>query len=836
MMLHLRFLLRELVQARRQAAVFVLCVALSLFSMVALNSFRNTVQGVVLGDARSLQGGDILIHSHYPWSPALAQAAAGLEQDGKVRAVRMYECYSVIRPTAGDRTLLTRLKIAEPGYPLYGKVTLQSGRPLETVLTAGNVVAEREVLERLGLKVGDQVHIGNAVLTIADIITHEPDRPVELFSLGPRILIPAANLDQLQLIGKSSRVDYGILLKVQRQEDIKTIAAELAKRADPDQEQVATALSTRPQVKVFFDNLFFFLSLISLFTLLLAGIGMQTSLAALLRERRKTLAIIKSLGAPGGFLFLNYFALILALGLLGSLAGIAFGCLLEHYLPVLFAGILPAGTTPVFTLADAAQGLLLGLLAVIFFTFLPLYGLRQIRPMALFRNDVQTGARGIFFYLAALAGLFLLTLFTVRQLQDIQIGLCFIAASLALLFGIWLLTRLLLAVSGRFRLPFLELRQAHKSLFRPGNATCSIIVTLACALSVLLTIYQIQTNLAATYIESYPPEAPNLFFLDIQPKQKEDFIRKAGHDMQLFPIIRARLVSINGQPVRERQQPQQRGDSLTREFNLTYRNALLEDEVLTEGASLFRKDPAGASIPLQVSVLDTVAEMGNMHRGDRLAFNIQGIPLEATISSIRTRTKSRLYPFFYFVFPEEFLRDAPQTFFAALHLEPQEIAGLENRIASGFPNISFINMTQTAAELGGLARRLTGIVNFFAGFSILAGILILIGSILATRLARIREAVYYTILGAGSRFVLSVFIYEHLLLGLFSSISAVILAQSASWALCRYLFAIRYSPSWPVSILLILLTGLLVVAIGLLSSAGIFRQKPAIALREQYDE
>ena len=161
---------------------------------------------------------------------------------------------------------------------------------------------------------------------------------------------------------------------------------------------------------------------------------------------------------------------------------------------------------------------------------------------------------------------------------------------------------------------------------------------------------------------------------------------------------------------------------------------------------------------------------------------------------------------------------------------------MENRIVSAFPNISFINMAQTAAELGELARRLAGIVNFFAGFSILAGTLIIIGSILATRLARVREAVYYTILGADSRFVLSVFVYEHLLLGLFSSLIAVMLAQLGSWALCRFLFNIGYLPHLAVSFLLIVLTPLLVVVIGLLSSAGILRQRPAQILREQTAE
>ena len=832
-MLHLRFLLRELIRARKQASVFVLCVALSISTMVALNSFKDTINRSISGDAHTLQGGDILLHSHYEFTQALREAVTDLEQKGVARGVRVYELYSVIRSTTGDRTLLSRLKAVEPGYPLYGRVDLQSGRTLDQVLSAGQVVVEQEVLDRLGLQIGDHVHIGSSVLTIADVVTHEPDRPVEIFTLGPRVFVSTQDLERLELIGKSSRVEYGILLKINGDDAIiNALVPRLALAAQPEQERVSTYRTTQSGVKRFFDNLFFFLSLISTFTLFLAGIGMQTSLAALLREKEKTLAIIKAMGAPGSFLFRHYFALVLFLGLIGSLIGIAAGFIIEHFLPSLFAGLLPAGTALSFSIADSGEGLLTGLLVVVFFTFLPLYNLRNIKPVAIFRNDTAATARGIFFYPVVFCGFMVLTIMVIRQLQDLKTGLYFMAGTSALIVCTSLLTRIILAVSRKIPITPLGLRQAHKSLFRPGNVTRSIIVTLASALSILLTIYLVQTNLSATYIESYPPDAPNLFFLDIQPDQKEAFIQEIGGPVELFPVIRARLVTINGQPVKERQDPKQRGDSLTREFNLTYRNTLLADEVLRNGNDLFRKDATGR-MPLQVSVLDTVAEMGDMHLNDTLEFNIQGVPLQAQVTSIRTRTKSRLYPFFYFVFPKEFLHDAPQTFFAALHIDKNAIAKLENRIVTSFPNISFINMAETAAQLGGLTRRLTTIINFFAGFSILAGALIMVGSIFATRLARIREAVYYKILGSGSRFVLSVFIYEHLILGLFSSFLAVILAQAGSWGLCRYLFDIGYSPHWPICLLLILLTEALVITVGVLSSIGIIRQKPAIVLREQ---
>jgi putative ABC transport system permease protein len=426
----------------------------------------------------------------------------------------------------------------------------------------------------------------------------------------------------------------------------------------------------------------------------------------------------------------------------------------------------------------------------------------------------------------------MLTLLVIRQLEDVKIGIYFMAGSIGLILVITLLARLIIAGLALIVIRSLPLRMALRSLLRPGNSTRAVIVTLASALSVVLAIFLVEYNLHTTYVESYPEDAPNLFLVDIQSDQRQGVQKLAGEGVQMHPIIRARLKSINDIPVKRGQEQRRWGDSLSREFNLTYRNELLSDEVVIEGRTLFQKDAAG-KVFLQVSILDTVAEMGDMKIGDILDFNIQGVPLKARVTSVRTRNKSMLYPFFYFVFPEEYLRKAPQTLFAAIHLEKDKIAGLEKDIVTAYPNISVINMAQTATELGAVMRKLSGIVNFFALFSILAGALIIISSILATRMARIRESVYYRVLGGSTRFVFSVFFYENMLLGLMSSVLGVLLAQTGSWAICHFLFEIGYNPYWPASLILVGLTLMLVLCVGMMSSITIIRQKPVVFLREQ---
>jgi putative ABC transport system permease protein len=395
-----------------------------------------------------------------------------------------------------------------------------------------------------------------------------------------------------------------------------------------------------------------------------------------------------------------------------------------------------------------------------------------------------------------------------------------------------LLTGAVLYVLKRLKVKSLLLRQAVKGLFRPKNATRPIVITLTASLAVIFAIFLIEQNLDANFVRSYPQDAPNVFFLDIQPSQLDAFSKSLAVPTKYYPIIRARIQSVNGEKIDRKAERKRRGDNLARTFNLTYRNYLLDDEVLIEGDSLHRADWDD----LQVSVLDTVTEIRPMKIGDRITFKIQGVPLQARISSFRERTRESIRPFFYFVFPENALREAPQTIFTAVRVDRQKIPALQMRIAENFPNISVIDTTELLTVFTAILAKLSLIIRFFAGFSIVAGILIILSSILATRYARIQEAVYYKILGAKSQFVVKVFTLENFVLGLVSAILALLLSQVGSWLICQNVLNISYKLFVFESILMLTGTILLVVTVGLLPSISILRKKPIVFLREQTQE
>jgi putative ABC transport system permease protein len=832
-MLHRRFILRQLTRSGYQAAVFVLCVTLSILTIVAVNGFRESINQSLLRDARALHSGDIILRSQYPFSPPLLDAVAALEERGAARSLRIYDFYSVVRSPEGEGTLLADLKLVSSEYPFYGQVKLASGRPFRSVLAPGAAIVEQTLLDRLSLKIGDRLHVGEATLTIRDVVVREPDRPVNFLSFGPRIILDAKDLDKLSLLQRGSRVRYYLLLKVPEGTDLERMAKDLRSVALAGQERVETYRTARSRIKRFFDNFLFFLALIAIFTLLLSGIGIRSALTALLKEKEGTIAILKTVGGTGSFVMGHYLAVVAVLGLIGTVLGLVSGFALQFSLPVFFGNLLPENLPLVISWQAVLEGLILGILAVALFAYIPLHHLREIKPSAVFHKLSSETRRDAAFYLAGFTIFLFFLAMVLWQLEDKKIGGYFVLGILGLILLTSLTSQLILYGLRHLSVRSLALRQALRGLFRPGNATRSVIITLSAALAVVFSIYLVEKNLDEAFVRSYPADAPNLFFIDIQPDQVAGFSETLGMTPQYYPVIRSRLVSINGQKINREEERKRRGDNLARPFNLTYRDQLLEDEAMLKGESLFSKNLEG----LQVSVLDTVAEMRPLEIGDRLQFNIQGVPLEAVVSSIRTRTKESIKPFFYFVFPQDSpLQKAPQTIFTAIRVPRASIGEVQNKVISRFPNVSAIDITQTIASFASIVHRFSVVIRFFTVFSIAAGVLIIISSVLATRFTRIQEAVYFKVLGARGRFVLTIFTLENLFIGLVSALQALAISQIASWIICARIFDIAYQPNPGASLLMVLATVCLVIGVGMSASISILKKRPVVFLREQTEE
>ena len=836
-LLHFTFIRRQLGATRGQSAIFVLCVALSMVTLVALRGFGDSVDRTLSRDARSLIAADVTVQSNFPFEPAVDAAVAAAMANGADAAARTYEFYSIVRRTGEDSSLLSNLKVVEPGWPFYGAVELASGRTLAEMLRPGQVLVEQALLERLGVAVGDPLRIGDATLTIADVLTREPDRPVNFFALGPRVLIHSDDLADLNLVERGSRVTYRWLLRAADDSRVDAIAAGIGDVADRTFVRVETFRTARTGVERFFTNFLFFLSLVGIFTLLLAGIGIQSALTAFLRERHTTIAIAKTLGATSRFVTANFYLVVLVLGAVGALLGILLGFVLQWTLPTLLAGFLPSDIELAIAPRAVAESALLGLVIVLLFTFLPLYRLEGLRPSFIFRKEEPPIVNWLPFVLTVLLILGLFTGLVIWQLGDLRTALWFAGGALMLLLIAALLTEAALWLLRRLQIRWLLGRQALRGLFRPRNGTRAIVITLSCALGVLFCIFLIEQNLRASFVQSYPPDAPNVYFLDILPDQQQDFAAALGMDAEFVPTVRAALVAVNGAPPRRNQAPgdqdsaQGEDDDAGRglQYTLTYRDTLAAEETLVAGAALFAAAPAAN----EVSALEETVNARGIKLGDVLSFNIQGVPLDATVSSIRKQDGESVSPFFSFVFPSAVLAGAPQTIFTGLRVPTDAISALQNRIVAQFPNVTVIDVTGTIAQFASVVQRVTQVVRFFSAFSILAGLLIVISSVYATRLARVQEAAYYKVLGAKGNWVTGVFALENVLLGLLSAALALLMAHTAAWALLTYLFELDYQFLPGASLGMVAMTVAAVLLVGMAASVGILRSRPIVYLRMQ---
>jgi putative ABC transport system permease protein len=225
-----------------------------------------------------------------------------------------------------------------------------------------------------------------------------------------------------------------------------------------------------------------------------------------------------------------------------------------------------------------------------------------------------------------------------------------------------------------------------------------------------------------------------------------------------------------------------------------------------------------------------------MHVGDTVRFNIQGVPLTARISSIRTRTTDSLKPFFYFVFEEKTLQSVPQTIFTALRVPQDRVGSLQSRIVKAFPNISVIDLSATIKVFARIMQQLSTIVRGFSILSMAAGILILISAVFATRAERITESVYYKILGARKSFVAKVFVLEIVIVSLFSAMLALVVSQAGAYFVCRHYLDIAYYPFLWSCAVLVAAALVLIIAVGMIPARSILAKKPIVYLRERPDE
>lgn len=832
--------IREIRSSWRRLLFFFLCIAIGVGSVVALRSLIQNLGQAVGGDARALLTADIEISSTNDFSPSDIQKIESVMSKSGIVEARNETITSagMARPDdPGNESLsFVELKGIEPPFPLVGEFRVAGGSAFDfKQLDNGGAIVSPLLLDDLKVKVGDRIKIGEQTFEIRAAFDEEPGGAGG-FRLGPRVFIEKKAFDSAGITTNGGRIRRSMLFRTS--DNPTALVKELRESLKGTILRVTFYRETQENLGEQFARTENYLSLTGLLILVLGGVGVWNVARVFVDQKRRSVAILKCLGASGTRIITVYLLQILTLGLIGSLFGIFFAQCFLWFTKYRFADALPASLNYQVNYSVAAQGILLGVLISMLFSVLPLLQVRNIKPRLLLHDATGEKTRRLdwpktIIGAASLAGLLGLS---VWQAGSLVVGAFFLVGlavtSACLYLAAYLLT-ILLRRARDFG-PF-AVSQAINSLYRPGNQTRIILLAVGLGAFVVLAVQSLQVNLVREFDFTRNQTLPSMFIIDIQKSQVEELAKileeKTGEAAQTLPTVRARVAFVNGQPFdfQNRETRQQQGQ-IGREFAVTYRANLDKNETVIDGAWW-----NGPTETPSVSVEEGIARVLKVGVGDSLTFEISGRRVTVQVANIRKLDLRNTRTAFVFVFAPGVLEKAPQTFAANVikKLPETDRQRLQRRLVDRFPNIQIFDVADIVATFQKLVNNFVLAISFVGSFVILSGILILIGSIALTKSQRVYENAILKTLGARRVTLATILFAEYGLLGMLAGLIGAIFATAMSYAVSRFLFDIAWEFDFLLSLAGVLVTAAIVTIVGALASFDVLFRKPLGTLRGQ---
>jgi putative ABC transport system permease protein len=835
----LRLAWRQARGGRRHLAAVFASVALGVAALVAVGTLGAGLEATLGRQARALLGGDLELRAARPL-PAEADAALeGLTREG-ARLVRVQELVGMARGEARGGSVLVEVKAPGAGYPLYGRLVTAPAEPLAGLLDRDGAVVQRDLLERLGLAVGDAIHLGAVRLTIRGVVEAEPDRAASLVTLGPRVFVSPDTLARSGLVAFGSRVRHRVLVALPPGTSAGETRAALARALVDPGVRVAAYDEAQPGLRRFFAQLTTYLGLVGLASLLVGGIGVAASVSAFVARQRPSIAVLKALGTESRTLVAAYVIQTQAAALAAGLVGAALGVGVQPLLAAAVAGLVPFTLEPRVEAVTLARAVLMGLAVTLLCTWTPLAAVRAVPPWLILRREVEpVRRRGEGWWPLVPVGLGVAAL-ALWQAGSLKTGGLFLGACLAALLGLLALARGLVALARRLpRARGLAWRHGLAALQRPGGHAARVIVALGVAVMLLTTVALLQSVLGRQIDHEQRREAPSFFFLDVQPDQREPFARllerAAGTPPALTPVVRERLSAIDGErltrAVVERRRPRrEEGWYFTREYVLTWAAEPPAGNLLLRGRWWTAAEAAAGP---RVSVEEAAARHLGVDLGSRMTFDIQGVAVEAEVTSIRRVDWQSLTTNFFVVFSPGALEGAPATWVGTARVPAAAEPALQNAVVAAFPNVTAVPVRDVLERVSVVLGEIAVAVRLVALFTLGAGVLVTAGALTATRSQRLYESVVLRTLGATRGVVARAFAVEYGLLGAVAGLGGGLLATLLAWAVVRWVLDAAWSFDPAPLVVGFAATIGLALAVGFLTTFRLLGEKPLPVLRRE---
>jgi putative ABC transport system permease protein len=776
--------------------LLVVAVMLAVAALAAVGFFADRLNQGLARDARQLLGGDAIVASDQPTPVAFAEQARtrGLQ----VARTTGFPSMGRAPDDQGGASRLVSVKAVTAGYPLRGQLMLgqaatDAGTAATTAPAPGTVWVDPGLLDSLQLKIGDRLLLGDASLTITSVVLQEPDRGAGFLSFSPRVMLNEADLAATALIQPASRVTYRMAVA-----GPDPAVAGFVAWADAQVKteslrgvRVESLENGRPEMRQTLDRASKFLNLVALLAALLAAVAVGIAARDFANRHLDDCAMLRVLGLSQRTIALQYLVEFVFVGAIASLGGVLLGYAVHHVFVVLLAGLVKA-TLPAASLWPALFGVGVGFTLLMGFGLPPVLQLAQVPPLRVIRRDVGALKPASLAVLAAGAVGFAALLLAVSS--DLKLGLIAVGgfAGAVVVFAAlsWVAVQVLRRAVPDSRAPRWLVLATRQIAARPAFAVLQV-SALSVGLLALCLLVLLRTDLISSWRQATPPDAPNRFVINVMPEQGEGFqalLNEAGvKKYDWYPMIRGRLVAVNGKAVDPESMTDDRAKRLLdREFNLSHATAMPPHNTLVQGRWTPEEDGA-------VSVEEGLAETLKLKMGDTLRFDIAGQMSEARITSLRKLDWGSMRANFFVMYPKAEMPDLPSTYIAAFRAP--DVPGFDNRLSHDFPNITNVDVSQSIGQLQRVLDQVVRAVEFLFGFTLAAGLVVLFAAVTATREARSREFAVMRALGASAKLLGQVQRAELLGVGALAGFLASGAAMAVGWALAKFVFQFTWTPS-----------------------------------------
>jgi putative ABC transport system permease protein len=791
--LGLRSLWRDL--RAGELRLLIVAVTLAVAALTAVGFFADRIKGGLQRDARALIGGDAVVSSDQRTPEAIV---------AKVRELGLKSVVNVGFPTMaraqdaqGGASKLVALKAVEPGYPLRGQLkTRLSPDELEQttrdIPARGSVWVDANLLDSLGLKLGDALLMGAMSLKMDRIIAVEPDRGSGFMSFAPRVMINSADLAATGLVQPASRVSYRLAVVSDDAKQVKAFAEWVAEREKSGEFRglrLESLEGGRPEMRSTMDRAEKFLNLVALLAALLSAVAVAIAARGFAARHLDQCAMLRVLGVSQRNMAASYILEFALIGLFASGLGVLLGFAVHFGFVVLLAGLVES-SLPAPTIWPVLFGLGMGLTLLAAFGLPPVLQLAQVPPLRVIRRDVgglKAASGGVL--LLGIAGFAALLMAASRDpvLGGIAVG-GFLVAVLVFAGMSYLAVRLLRKSVNEATAPRWLILATRQISARPAYAVVQV-SALAVGLLALVLLVLLRTDLISSWRQATPPDAPNRFVINISPEQSKDFVKSL--EMQgvkkydYFPMIRGRLVAVNGVASLPENFKDDRAKRLVdREFNLSHAAQKPAHNEVISGKWVEEEKNA-------ISVEEGIADTLKLKMGDSLTFEIGGIQVTSKITSLRKVDWGSMRANFFVMYPLSQMPEIPATYMSAF--KAPEIKGFDNALVRQFPNVTNVDMSLTIAQVQRVLDQVIRAVEFLFGFTLLAGLVVLFAAVTATREERTREFAILRAVGARSQLLRQVQRAELAGVGMLAGVLASMVAVVVGWALAKYVFEFAWT-------------------------------------------